>query len=409
MTDNASPTAAVVEHAPASHLPKPPPMPPAGDASPSRRATWVRRGITFALIAAAIGAVSVVGGIKPPEKEHATVEVPPVNVQVRRVEVLASMPDAFELPGVVTVNKVVKVSAEVDGRIDAVFKEEGDNVVAGEVIAVLNTDFLQADYDRAVEQEKFDRRDCDRVQELADKKIASAQEAEAACTKLRITEATAKTAKARLDRAKITAPMSGVLDKRPVEKGEYVGPGACIAQLVDINTVKVIVQVPERDVGKLRKDVTQHIYRDINGDGVEEAIPAKITYVGEVADDTTRTTRVELAVDNADRKLRSGQVVRASLSRGEIKDVILVPLLTVIPLEKGKEVYCVKDGKAVRKLVTLGFFKGDQIQIKSGLTEGEMLIVDGHRYVSDGQAVKVQPPASQPATGPGGFEAGAAQ
>lgn len=337
-----------------------------------------------------LAVLAVVGVAMMPGRKAAPAKTDliPVNVCVQTIQPIAEMPDTVELPGVVEVNAVVKVSAEVEGRIEKIMVEEGQTVKKGQQIICLNTDLLQADFDRAVADDELKAKDLERVETLFAKKIANEQERDQARTNRAVSQAARKIAKARLDRAVICSPLAGILDKLPVKEGEYVAPGSCISQIVDKEIVKVNVQVSEQDVPKIRlKDAAQVRLG-------QREFPGKITYIGQVADPMTRTTRIEVEVDNKDYALHSGQVVRAFLDRGSMKDVIMVPLAAVIPLEDGKEVFCMQDGKACSKKVTLGVIKGDKVQImpdKNTLRQGDNLIVVGQRYVSDGQVVAIQP------------------
>jgi len=82
-----------------------------------------------------------------------------------------------------------------------------------------------------------------------------------------------------------------------------------------------------------------------------------------------------------------------------LQDVIMVPLASVIPLEEGKEVYVVREGKVERRPVELGIIRGLNIQAVSGLEPGELLIVAGQRLASPGQPVHIVPadPSTQSA------------
>jgi membrane fusion protein (multidrug efflux system) len=204
---------------------------------------------------------------------------------------------------------------------------------------------------------------------------------------MEVSKAVLDEAAAQLERTTIVAPISGTLNRLPMEIGEYASPGDCVAEIVDVTRVKVVVEVPERDVHFLHIGDLARVFVRAPQDG---AFTGSISYISELADDVTRTTRLEIAVDNDDRALRSGQIVRARLTRRVLNDVIMIPLNAVIPLENGKAVYVVSgDRTAERRLVELGFIKGRKVQIKSGLQEQDRLIVAGHRYVGPGQPVSV--------------------
>ena len=128
----------------------------------------------------------------------------------------------------------------------------------------------------------------------------------------------------------------------------------------------------------------------------------EISYISEVADAGARTTRMEIRLDNSDRRLRSGQIVTSRLLRRMLTGVVMVPLASVIPLEKGYRVYVVADGKAQPREIELGFFRGTEVRVLSGLRAGDELSVRGHHYVAPGQAVKVvgRQGEGEPATRP---------
>jgi membrane fusion protein (multidrug efflux system) len=213
-----------------------------------------------------------------------------------------------------------------------------------------------------------------------------------------------------LDRTIIVAPMSGILNDFLMEPGEYASPGDVVAELVDIDQIKVLVDIPERDIGFLRIGQSAEIV-PLAADA--ERRSGTITYMNALANESTRTTRIEITVENrrtpegltgsrleqrGDYYVRSGQIVKARLTRRILTNAIMVPLASVIPLEEGREVYVVRDRKAERRRVELGFIRGRSIQVVSGLQQGEQLIVAGHRLVSPGQPVSVvatEPPWSE--------------
>ena len=314
-------------------------------------------------------------------------EIPNVNVTVLTVRALPEVRDGLDLPAVVEANRVVHVAAEVDGRIERVACKEGSRIKTGEPIIFLNTDLLQAEFNRAKAKVEYDAKQHERIENLMKDGVATAKELDDVAVSLAVSKATLEAAQTRLERSKIAAPVGGIVNDVPVEKGEYVGPGMTVAEIVDIDTMKVVVQVPERDVQFFRTGTEAKLTADING--ARAPITGTITYISSLADEGSRSTRLEISVDNRQRRLRSGQIIRAQLTRRVLKNVIMVPLEAVIPLEVGKAVYVVEDGKAARRKVELGAIKGRDVQILSGLKPGDRLIVAGHRFVGPGQAVEV--------------------
>jgi membrane fusion protein (multidrug efflux system) len=362
------------------------------DVKEPKRGGLARKGVKLVIVLAAIGALVGVGlGISGNKTAPPPAEVAPVNVTVMPVIAEPAFADTFELPGVVEPNKVVEVSAEADGKVEWIGPKKGALVRAGEPLMRLNTDLLEAQFQMAQAQAKNSQTEFDRIKGLVEKGASPSRDLDAASTQLTISQAQLEEARVRLARARIAAPMSGVLNDVPVEEGEYVTvmPQTTVAEIVDTSVVKVAAEVPERDIAFLSVGDKADVLVDIKGRPT--TLTGTTTFISQLANARTRSTRLEITLPNQNGRLRSGQIVHVRLTRQILKDVILIPLLAVIPMEDGKAVYVVESSKAVRRLVQLGAIKGDRVQILSGLQPGDQLIVAGHRFVAPGQKVEVVP------------------
>jgi membrane fusion protein (multidrug efflux system) len=278
-------------------------------------------------------------------------EAAPVNVKVITVAAEPEFADTFELPAVVEPNRVVTVSAEIDGRA----------------------------------QVKRDRIEFERMKNLVEDDATSRRDLDNATTQLAVSQAQLKEVGARLELTRILAPIDGVLNELFIEEGEYVQAGMPVGVIVETDMVKVVVEVPERDIAFFA--VGQKAGVSVNVKGRDRSLAGTITFISGLADERTRCTRMELTFENKERLLRSGQIVSVNLTRRVLKDAVLIPLLAVIPMENGKAVYVVNSAKAHRRDVELGIIKGNRIQVTRGLEPGDRLIVSGHRFVAPGQNV----------------------
>ncbi|MCJ7544793.1 MAG: efflux RND transporter periplasmic adaptor subunit [Phycisphaerae bacterium] len=351
--------------------------------------------VPVAAVVAGLVITTIVVVTRP--KKVPAVDVPPVPVEVLTITPLETLADTFDSPAVVEPQRVVNVSAEVAARVERIDVKEGQVVEAGQAMVALNTDLLSAAYRRAAAAAEYDARDLERMVGLRRTEAVSASELDQARAKAEASQATLSEAKAELERAVIVAPLDGVVNRIPVEVGEYVQKGTEVAEIVAIDTVKVVVDVPSRDVAYLKVGSPQRIL--LNPEGT--VVTGQITYVGALADEGTRTTPVEITADNRERTFHSGQIVLVRLKRQDLANVILIPLKDVIPLENGYEVYVVEEGKAQPRIVTLGFYTGTSVRVTSGLKAGDRLIVGGgQRYVAPGQAVSIQEKATTTPSSP---------
>lgn len=349
---------------------------------------WLRRNVAKVVIVLAAAAVLTVITKMPARKRDAPpTEAPPVNVTVMTVTAQEQLADTFDLPAVVEPNQVIRVSAEVAGRVERTPLKKGSTVRAGDLLIQLNADLVRPQFEVAKAQVDRDQIEFDRMAGLFKENATPRRDLDNATTQLAISKAQLEEFRARLDRTRIVAPMGGVLNDLLVEEGEYVQAGTSVAELVDTNTVKVVVEVPQRDIPFFAAGQKAETLADAKGR--ETSLIGTITFISEIADQQTRSTRMEITVENKYGLLRSGQIVRARLTRQILEGAILIPLLAVIPMEDSKAVYVVNSSQAQRLEIELGIIKGDRIQVTRGLKPGDRLIIAGHRFVAPGQKVKV--------------------
>lgn len=365
---------------------------------------------TFMLVVALVAWVALWAsyGRKAPPVPGARV----VNVGVMEIRPRAEFVDYAELPAVLEALRSVTVSAEVAGRVEEISGVEGRDCSAGDSLLKLNTDLLEADADRAAAAArlaessyqrsiKLDQKDVTvrelearvagleantkqakaaytRTKQLHDEGVARDdaleralaardsskaaldaaeislkravimrnQDLEAARAARDQAVAVLAAARARLKRAGIASPVSGVLDDLMVERGEYVAPGVPVARVVDSSQVKAVVMVPERDVRLITVGTPAEVR--VRFDEGRRSFPGKVAYVSQLADRRTRTTRVEVLVDNPEKRLRSGLIATVRLPRRTLSNVIMIPLKSVVPLEKGNAVYVVEESRSLR-------------------------------------------------------------
>jgi membrane fusion protein (multidrug efflux system) len=347
---------------------------------------WLRRNAVKAvIILAAVAVLTIIMKMPAKKREVPATESPPVNVTVMTVTAEPQLADTFDLPAVVEPNRIVTVSAEVGGRIERISPEKGSKVRAGDLLIQLNTDLILPEFESAKVQVERDQIEFDRMTNLVKENATTQRDLDNATSQLAISKARLNSIRVRLERTSIFAPTAGVFNDRLVEEGEYVDPGKPVAQLVDTDTVKVVVEIPERDIAYFSIGEKAEVFVDTG------SLVGTISFISELSDARTRSTRTEISLDNKQRLLRSGQIVHVSLTRQILKDAILIPLLAVIPMEDSKAVYVVNSSQAKRREVKIGIIRDDQVQITSGLEPGDKLIIAGHRFVAPGQKVNIVP------------------
>jgi multidrug efflux system membrane fusion protein len=190
--------------------------------------------------------------------------------------------------------------------------------------------------------------------------------------------------------------MNAVVVKRNVEVGTLAAPGAVAVSIADTHEVKVVFGVADTELEALRlgtrQTVTTEAFRGRDFEG-------RISRIAPVADPKSRVFEVEVTIANPDGELKPGMIAALKLNeKSAAPPVAVLPLNAVVrsPGHAGRfAVFVVdqKSGTPVARLreVELGEFLGNQIPIRSGLADGDQVVVQGATLVSDGEAVQVIP------------------
>jgi len=178
----------------------------------------------------------------------------------------------------------------------------------------------------------------------------------------------------------IRAPISGFIAKIMIDVGSLITPQTLVAIVVDFSRVKVAFNAPEVDASCIAKETKVLVRVDAQPD---QTYQAKISEISPVVDPMTRTIGVKAVVDNPRRILKPGMTARVIVSLGEKKDVIVIPEDALLD----SYLFVVKDSTAQRRDVQVGLIGDDNIEITSGLNQGELIIVAGQERLAGGEKV----------------------
>ena len=228
----------------------------------------------------------------------------------------------------------------------------------------------------------------------AAKALESAKSWEAEIVSAETTEAQAKAAldlaQKRLKDATITAPIMGIVSKRYLDLGAMASPTGPLFELVDMDTVKATVSVIESDLGKLKLKSRARIQVD----ALSEPIDGEVTLISPTLEPMSRAATVEITIDNADMHLKPGMFAKVSIPLEIYKNAILIPRSAAIEdrTQNIQSVFVVVDGVSKRRQVELGLMQGSDVEIRNGLSDGEMVVTAGHYSLKDGEKVTVVNP-----------------
>jgi len=310
-------------------------------------------------------------------------EPPAISVSVVEVKPVA-LRDVVFLPGETEAYEDVKVAANTSGRIEWIGPREGQAVKKGDLLAKIEVSALKASLEHARAAYKLANDLCERRRRLYDNKIIAREELEQSETQLKLAAADLEQVKVRYNHGFPKSPITGVINHLYVDVGEYADLGKPIADIVNIDRIKINVQVPELDVRYVNKGQTTPIKIDAFAD---RTLLGTVEFVAFKADPATKTFLVRSVIDNPDHNIRPGMIGRVAFVRRNIPDAVAAPLFAIV--DKGGEriVFVEKDGVAESRVVSIGVIEADRVQITSGLNIGDHLIVRGQTEVEDGMKV----------------------
>ncbi len=218
------------------------------------------------------------------------------------------------------------------------------------------------------------------------KKGARQEDRDALLAQMREAEATVRLAEIHLKNATIRAPIGGIISKRYVDRGALVGTSTPILRIVAMDQVRVMVQVVESDLARLRVGATAEIDVDAYRN---EVFKGTVALVSPTVDPESRTADIEIEVDNRDYRLRPGMFARVSLITERRDKAFLLAKDSLLRESGPPRVFVLDGSKASLKEVKLGLEGEQYVEVVGGLQEGEEVIIAGQYELKDGMAVNV--------------------
>jgi membrane fusion protein (multidrug efflux system) len=299
---------------------------------------------------------------------------------------LASFTDTTKVFGSLAPLHTVTITAETTGRIEYLPVDDGSRVKKGQTLARINARVTSAQLKQAQASHDMQKVETERTRKLVEKKLAPPQQLDVAEAQLKQAEASVELIEANLAKAIIRSPIDGIVVMTNADEGEVASMGLPLMTIVDISSVVVGADVPERDVALMKTGQPVPVK--------VEAFPDKtftglIGYIDYVANTSTRTFLMKIGIDNKEELLRPGMLASVDLERRTFEDVVVVPRDAVIDDIDGKFAYVVDGDVARRRAVTLGPTRGRFAVVTDGLQVGDKLLIAGHRQVVDAQKIAV--------------------
>jgi len=383
---------------------------------------------------AAFGAVATGGCARPDAKsvERAASDAQTVAaVKIGRGDIAQVLTIAAEFRPF----QEIEVHAKVAGFLKSISVDVGDRVRAGQLLAVIEVPELQdeirqdeAAVKRAAEEINRAQADLERARSAHDvahiaadrltnvmkvrPNLVAQQDIDEASGRDRVAEAQVATAQASLasardqleiakaagsktqtlfDYARITAPFAGVITHRYADTGAMIQTGTSsqsqsmpVVRLSENDRLRLVMPVPESAVSRIH--LGQNV--DVTVQSLHRTVSGTVARFASRLDTDTRTMRVEVDVQNANLELVPGMYADASLALDRVSGVVIAPVQAVDHSETGARVLAIgRDGRLESRAVTLGLETDDRVEVKTGLSEGDVVVVGSRAQLKPGTIV----------------------
>jgi RND family efflux transporter MFP subunit len=341
--------------------------------------------LALALLAGGIFYVLAGNKKKLEEKIEKPIVVDQIPVKTA-VAIKKPLTQHLTLLGTVVPHNDVMVMSETQGRVVAIYKEKGDAVRKGEIIADVDRELKDANLSAVEAQLEKARTDLKRLEELLKQDIGTASQVEAARLQVKTLESQLVVARRQVSDSRIAAPIGGILYERQINMGTMLAPGTPVGQIVDMSILKLTVSVPEADVFKLKVGDRVSISCDVYP---EAKLSGKVRMIAPKGD-ISHNFPVEIWLDNNPAyPLKAGVFARAHFVSLPKRESILIPREALTGSIKEPQVFVVENGIARLVSVSVGGDEGNLIEIASGIQENQEVVVNGQINLKDG--VKVAP------------------
>jgi membrane fusion protein (multidrug efflux system) len=300
--------------------------------------------------------------------------------------------ETLSLVGTLAANEMVELKCEAEGTVEEILFQEGQPVKRGDLLLRLDESKFASAAAEAEANFKLSQANHDRSKELLRDKLISPQEFDQVSALFQANQAGLDLKKRLWKDSRIFAPFDGIISSRNVSPGQVISRNTTFSWLVDLDPVKVEVGVPERFLSQLALgqniDITVATYAGRKFTG-------KVFFIAPFVDPAFRTALVKAKIPNPKQELKPGMFANLDLTLKIRDNSVVIPEPALVQLLEGQraQIYTVSASNTAQSVtVQLGVRLPGQVEVLSGLSGGEKVIVEGTQKIGPGVKVKFAPP-----------------
>lgn len=283
-------------------------------------------------------------------------------------------------------NLETKLSAELQGKINAVFVDVGDFVQKGQPLIQLDNSLLKLQLEGIEVQIEGLELDVRRYTILTKADAIQGVQLEKTLLALKAAKIQKATLAEQIQKTNIKAPFSGVVTAKLTEQGAFAAPGLPLLQITDIAVLKFTINIPETDLALFQIGKSYTITPDVMQN---ELINGKMYMVGSKAN-AGNSYAIQFKINNTDLSLKAGMFGKVIVKNNRSAKGIFIPSSAIIGSATYPQVYVVKNGKAIKQDVLIQSTLQNQVLLASGIVAGDVIVVNGFINLYDGANVTIK-------------------
>ena len=308
-----------------------------------------------------------------------------INVQVDTLQ-LENLNSEYSYSGTFEPNMETKISAELQGKINAILVDAGSVVSKGQTLIQLDNSLLKLQLQTIEVQIEGMEADVNRYTILAKADAIQGVQLEKAELGLKSAQVQKATLLEQINKTTIKSPFSGVVTAKLSEEGAFAAPGVPLLQITDITTLKFTINVPEKDLSQFKLNQSYSLSADAYS---EILLTGKNTMIGSKAN-MGSSFPVQFMVNNtSDLKIKSGMFGKVLLKSETSGKGIIIPSSAIQGTEKQPQVYIVQNGKALLQNITISNRIQNNAVVSNGLNVGDVIVTNGFINLFDGANISI--------------------
>ncbi|MFS4466453.1 efflux RND transporter periplasmic adaptor subunit [Maribacter sp. 2210JD10-5] len=300
----------------------------------------------------------------------------------------------LELQGDVKTKQNVLIYPEMAGTLYRVYVKEGQKVSKGQVLASIDDGGMGSQLNQLKTQAQLAKTTYERQKRLWEQKIGSEIQYLQAKTTYEAAESAVKQVQSQLGKSTIRAPFSGIIDDVIKEQGTVVapGPGSEVFRIVNLSDMYIEVDVPENYLSGISEGKEAKVYFPVLGD----TVVSKVRQTGNFINPSNRAFTVEIPVPNKEGNIKPNLTAKVNINDYSNEEAIVIPQSIISENAEGEQYVYVaeltdgaEEATVAKHIITTGKTQGSDVEIISGISNGDHLIKEGARSVKDGQKVQI--------------------